>query len=165
MDAPLRALGATPQYYYCLFILSRDQMTLYTGFGLVIGFIGHLQIVTMSCHVGPRDIVSGRTQQKTSLPTIPLSLQDVAISADPQKTPLPAVLLLVKLRGVTYSIVASLFIMPWPSKGRVFWLNYSGFQRTCHNALPSYCVHWLETWQQFDWVRDCRHYRRHMPIS
>jgi hypothetical protein len=152
-----------------LLILSLDQMILYTGFGLVIGFIGLLQIVITACHVGPRDVALGRTQQKTPLPTIPLSLQHVAIGADPKKTPLPAVPLLVNLRGVTYSIAASLFITSWPSKGRFFWLNYSRFQRPCHTWAIVY-IGWrfginLTGTVFLAWVRYCRYYRRHMSIS
>jgi hypothetical protein len=45
-------------------------------------------------------ISSGRTQQKTPLPTI-LFLHDVIIGAEPQGTPFPAVLPSVTLRGVT----------------------------------------------------------------
>jgi hypothetical protein len=58
---------------------------------------------------GPRDIASGRSQQKTPFLTIPLLLHDVTIRAEPQRTPFSAVLLLVTLRGVTYTIVAPLF--------------------------------------------------------
>jgi hypothetical protein len=35
-----------------------------------------------SCSTGPRDIASAKTQQKTPLPTIPLLLHDVTLSAD-----------------------------------------------------------------------------------
>jgi hypothetical protein len=41
-----------------------------------------------------------------------------------------------------HSIVTSLFIVPQPSNGTLFWLKYSGFQQTCHNinsglAIPT----------------------------
>jgi hypothetical protein len=37
------------------------------------------------CPVGPRDIVSGQTQQKTPLPAIVLLLHDVDIGAEPHR--------------------------------------------------------------------------------
>jgi hypothetical protein len=56
----------------------------------------------LTCPNGPRD---------GPLPTIPLLFHDVTIGMDPQRTPFPAVLPLVTLHGMTYSIVASLFIV------------------------------------------------------
>jgi hypothetical protein len=53
----------------------------------------------------------------TPLPTIPLVLHDISIGMDPQRTPLPAILPLVTLRGMTYSTLASLFIVPLSSDG------------------------------------------------
>jgi hypothetical protein len=89
------------------------------------------------CPLNPQYIPSGRTQQKTSLPATPLLFHNVTISADPQRTPFPAVFLFIALRGVTYSIVASLFIVPKPSNGHLFRLIYSSFQRTCHSMNQS----------------------------
>jgi hypothetical protein len=80
------------------------------------------------------NIASGRFQQKTSLPTIPLSLHDLTIGADPQKTPFWEAFPLVTLHGVTSAVVASLFLVPKSTNGRYSWLKYSCFQLTCHNV-------------------------------
>jgi hypothetical protein len=56
--------------------------------------------------VVPRDITSRWIQQKKPLTADLVLLHDVAISADPQRTPL------VTLPGMTYSSVASLLIVP-----------------------------------------------------
>jgi hypothetical protein len=50
-----------------------------------------------------QDIVSGKTQEKTPIPAVLLSLHGVTMGWDPQKTPFPAVLPMVTLYGVTYS--------------------------------------------------------------
>jgi hypothetical protein len=71
--------------------------------------------------------------QWTPLPAIPLFLHDITTGMGPQRTPFPAILPSVTLRGMTYSTLASLFIVPLSSDGCLFWLNYSGFQQTCHN--------------------------------
>jgi hypothetical protein len=72
------------------------------------------------------------------LPAIPLMLHDITTGVDPQRTPFPAALPLVTLRGMTYSTLASLFIVPLPSDGCLFSLNYSGFQQTCHNIYSAF---------------------------
>jgi hypothetical protein len=62
--------------------------------------------------LGPRHTLSRRTQQETSLLTIPSKLRNVTIGADPQGTPFPSILLLVMFRGAMRSIVVPSFIMP-----------------------------------------------------
>jgi hypothetical protein len=76
---------------------------------------------------GTRDITSGRTPQKTPLPTIRLLLQDVTNGAQPQRTPFPPVRSLVAWRSVTCSIVASLFIVLLSSNVPRFSENISQY--------------------------------------
>jgi hypothetical protein len=49
-----------------------------------------------------------------------LLLHDITVGADRIETPFSDMLPLVTLRGVMYSIFASMSIMPLPSNGRLF---------------------------------------------
>jgi hypothetical protein len=68
------------------------------------------------------------------------------------RTPFPAVLSLVTLHGMTYSIVASLFIVSQPSNGRLFWLTYSGLQQTCHNISVQHLYERFSLFPIQQWV-------------
>jgi hypothetical protein len=48
---------------------------------------------------------------------------------------------LFTLRGMTYHIVASLFILQYPSNGCLFWLNYFSHPWACNNIkLSTFCI-------------------------
>jgi hypothetical protein len=70
---------------------------------------------------GPRYIASGRTAQKTPLPTARLLLRAICYGNHVTATEsLPR---------------TGLFTEPFPSNGCLGWLHNSGFQQTCHNSL------------------------------
>jgi hypothetical protein len=80
----------------------------------------------LSCFNSP-DIASSRTHREHSFQQNFYCFMTSLSSRTAYKKSFPGVLPLVTLRGGTYSFVASLFIVPLPSNGRLFSLNYSGF--------------------------------------
>jgi hypothetical protein len=107
--------------HYWRFVLAARSLEAHGQRFVQLNPCGRSPYVTFSLSrsLDPRDVASGRTQQKTPPPAISLSLR-VIIGADPQRTPFPAVLSLVTSRGMTHSIVASPIFLPLPSNGRVF---------------------------------------------